>query len=92
MLFRSESYALITNTPGLNGKGDVLYLSGTSASGTTAGVEVFTDAPLARGIVQKIRKADGTLPRYYQILLKVRSMDEMPIDISYLFHKELAVR
>ena len=87
-----DGYALITNTPGLNGKGDVLYLSGTHASGTTAGVEVFTDPPLARSIVERIRKPDGTLPRYYQILLKVRSMDEMPIDITYAFHKELGVR
>ncbi len=84
-----ESYALITNAPGLKGKGDVLYLSGASTSGPTAGAEVFTDASVARGIVSKIRKPDGNLPRYYQLLLKVKSVDNMPIDISYVFHKEL---
>jgi len=71
-----ESYALITHTPGVKGKGDVLYLSGTHASSPTAGVEAFTDPALARTVVEHLRKPGGKLPRYYQILLKVKSMDE----------------
>jgi hypothetical protein len=84
-----ESYALITHTPGVKGKGDVLYLSGTHASSPTAGVEVFTDPPLARSVVEHIRKPGGKLPRYYQILLTVKSMEDTPIEIIYAFHKEL---
>lgn len=85
-----ESYALISHTPGVNGRGDVLSLSGSHASSVTAGVEALTDPTLARTIVMRLRKPDGKLPRYYQILLKVRSMDETPIEITYVFHKELA--
>jgi hypothetical protein len=84
-----ESFALITHAPGVNGKGDVLYLSGSAASSPTAGVEAFTDPSLAKTLVEKMRKSDGKLPRYYQILLKVRSMDETPIEIIYVMHKEL---
>jgi len=40
--------------------------------------------------VARMRKADGKLPRYYQILLAVKSMDDTPIEISYFMHKELA--
>ncbi len=87
-----ESYALITHTPGLNGKGDVLYLSGSHASSPTAGVQAFTDPELARTIAGKLRQTDGSLPRYYQIVLRVRSMDDMPIEISYVMHKALADR
>lgn len=84
-----ESYALITHTPGVKGKGDVLYLSGTHASSPTAGVEVFTDPVLARSVVEHLRKPGGKLPRYYQILLAVKSMEDTPIEIIYTFHKEL---
>lgn len=85
-----ESYALITRAPGVNGKGDVLYLSGTNAFSPAAGVVAFTDASIARSLVSRMRKADGKLPRYYQVLLTVKSMDDTPIEISYLLHKELA--
>ena len=87
-----ESYALITHTPGVGGKGDVLYLSGSHSSSPMAGAEAFTDPELARGIVEKLRKADGSLPRYYQIVLRVRSMDDTPIEITYVMHKTLAAR
>jgi hypothetical protein len=36
-----------------------------------------------------MRKPDGKLQRYYQILLAVKSMDETPIEIIYRLHKEL---
>jgi hypothetical protein len=84
-----ESYALITHAPGVHAKGDVLYLSGAHASSVAAGVEAFTDPTLARTIVMRMRKPDGKLPRYYQVLLKVRSMDDTPIEITYVLHKEL---
>ncbi len=87
-----ESYALITHSPGVNGKGDVLYLSGNHTSSPTAGVEAFTDPSLARMIAGKLRKGDGSLPYYYQIVLSVRSMEDTPIEITYVMHKELTAR
>jgi hypothetical protein len=85
-----ESYALITHAPGLSGKGDVLYFSGNHVSSVTAGVEAFTDPTLAKTLVNKMRKPDGSLPRFYQIVLKVKSMDDMPLEISYVLHRELS--
>jgi len=85
-----ESYALITHAPGLSGKGDVLYFSGNHFSSVTGGVEAFTDPTLAKTLVIKMRKPDGSLPRFYQIVLKVKSMDDMPLEISYVLHKELS--
>ena len=55
----------------------------------TAGVEAFTDPQLAKILVSKMRKSDGKLPRFYQILLKIRSMDDTPLEITYVLHKEL---
>jgi hypothetical protein len=84
-----ESHALITHTPGLYGKGDILYLSGNQISSVMAAVQAVTDPALARTLVSKIRETNGSLPRYYQVVLKVKSMDDMPVEISYLFHRDL---
>ncbi len=85
-----ESYALITHVPGLNAKGDILYISGSHTFDVTAGVEAFTEPGQAKMLVAALRKPDGTLPRYYQIVLHVRSMDETPIEVSYVTHRELS--
>ncbi|PWT98104.1 MAG: hypothetical protein C5B51_29965 [Terriglobia bacterium] len=84
-----ESHALITHTPGLYGKGEILYLSGNQVSSVMAAVQAFTDPILARTLVSKMRTTAGTMPRYYQTVLRVKSMDDMPIEISYMFHREL---
>jgi len=85
-----ESYALISRVPGLYGNGEVLYLSGNRISSITGEVQAFTDAAFAKTLVSKLRKSDGALPRYYQVVLKIRSMDSMPIEVSYVAHRELS--
>jgi hypothetical protein len=84
-----ESYALISRVPGLYGNGEVLYLAGNRISSITGEVQAFTDPMFAKTLVSKMKKADGTVPRYYQVVLKVRSMDTMPIEVSYVVHREL---
>ncbi len=87
-----ESHALISHLPGLYGHGDILYLSGNQISSTLAAVSALTDPTLARELVTKLKKADGKLPRFYQVVLKVRSMDSMPIEISYPFLRDLSAQ
>jgi len=85
-----ESHALISHLPGLYGHGDILYLSGNQISSTLAAVRALTDPMLARELVAKLKTPDGRLPRFYQLVLRVRSMDSMPIEISYMFHRDLS--
>jgi hypothetical protein len=87
-----ETHALITHVPGLYGNGDILYLSGNQISSTLAAVRALTDPTLARELVSKLRSPDGSLPRFYQMVLRVQSMDSMPIEISYMFHRDLSPR
>ena len=54
-----------------------------------AAVQAFTDPTLARTPVAKLATPAG-FPRYYQVVLKVKSMDNMPIEISYMFHRDLS--
>ncbi len=85
-----ESYALISRVPGLYGNGEILYLSGSQVPGVMAAVKAFTDPTLARTLVSKIKTATGGVPHYYQVVFKVGSMDDTPVEISYMFHRELS--
>jgi hypothetical protein len=87
-----ETHALISHMPGLYGSGDILYLSGNQISSTLAAVRALTDATLARALVSKLKSPDGSMPRFYQMVLRVQSMDSMPIEISYMFHRDLSPR
>jgi hypothetical protein len=53
-------------------------------------VQAFTDPTFAATLVSKMKDASGNLPRYYQVVLKVRSMDDMPIEVEYVMHRALA--
>ncbi len=86
-----ESYALISRVPGLYGNGEVLYLAGNRISSITGEVQAFTDATFAKTLISKMKKPDGSVPRYYQVVLKIKSMDTMPIEVSYVLHRELRI-
>jgi hypothetical protein len=85
----AESYALISHFPGLNGNGELLYFSGNKIPAVMGAVQAFTDPAFARTLVAKMKTGGGSLPHYYQVVLKIRSMDEMPIYIDYVFHRDL---
>jgi hypothetical protein len=84
-----ESHALISNLPGLYGNGKILYLSGNTIASVMGTVQALTDPDLARQLVRSLKAPNGSVPRFYQVVLKVKAMDDTPIDISYLFHREL---
>jgi hypothetical protein len=85
----AESYALISHFPGLNGNGELLYFSGNKIPAVMGAVQAFTDPGVARTLVARMKAPGGGLPHFYQVVLKVRSMDDMPIDIAYVFHRDL---
>jgi len=84
------SHALISRIPAMNGHGAILMLSGNQIAGVMASVQALTDPALARMLVTKLKEASGTMPRYFQAALTVKSMDDVPVDISYALHRELA--
>jgi hypothetical protein len=87
-----KTLALVSHVPGLYGKGDILYLSANQISSTIGAVRALTDPTLARMVVAKLKAQNGTVPRFFQIVLRVESMDSMPIEVSYILHRELSPR
>jgi hypothetical protein len=43
-------------------------------------------------VVSKLKAQNGGVPRFFQMVLRVESMDSMPIEVSYILHRELSAR
>jgi hypothetical protein len=43
-------------------------------------------------LVSRLKTASGSIPKYFQVVLSVKAMDDVPVKIDYMFHRELADR
>lgn len=87
-----ERYALVTHIPGPAGGGEITSFTSMRTTGRQGAVQWFTDPANAVDLVNRMRKPDGTLPAYFQVLLRVKFKDNVPIETSYVLHHELAAR
>jgi hypothetical protein len=84
------TYALISRVPAMNGPGAILMLSGNQISSVMGGVKAFTTPALAQMLVSRLKAGSGSIPKYFQVVLRVKAMDDVPVDISYVFHRDIA--
>jgi hypothetical protein len=85
-----QSYALISRVPAMNGSGAMLMLSGNQIASVMGGVQAFTNPGLADMLVSRLKTPSGTIPKYFQVVLNVKAMDDVPVKISYMFHREVS--
>jgi len=83
------SYVLVSHAPGPLANTDVMSFSGRSGSGMIGAVAWFVEPASAKELIAKLRKPSGEIPRYYQVVLKVRFQDGVPLETSYVLHREL---
>lgn len=83
------AYALVTHLPGPLGRSDVETFSSVQPAAYVGAVQWFTDATAAGELVNKLKKAYGALPRYYQVLLKVKFEHEVPTETTFVLSREL---
>jgi hypothetical protein len=85
-----RSYALISRVPAMNGPGAILMPSGNQIASVMGGVQAFTNPALAKALVSHLANGSGAVPRYFQVVLSVEAMDDVPVKIQYIFHRELS--
>jgi len=85
-----ESYALISRLPAMNGPGAILMLSGNQTASVVSGVQAFTNPDVAQMLASHLKSSSGAIPKYFQAVLRVKAMDDVPVKIDYLFHHELS--
>ena len=55
-------------------------------------VSTKTNPALAQMLVTRLKTGSGGIPRYFQVVLSVKAMDDVPVKINYMFHRELPDR
>jgi hypothetical protein len=85
-----EVYALISRAPGPLGGSNFESFTSSRTWGRQAAVQAFTDPALARMLFERVKTQSGAVPRYFQIVLKVRFRDGMPVSISYVMHRVIS--
>ena len=83
-----EEYALVTRVRGVEGWGEVLALASTTTEGTWAAVEYVTNHATLRELMSKIETPAG-LPDRYQVVLRCRFKEQVPIRTEYVTHHVL---
>ena len=87
-----EVYAVISHVPGPLGTNDIMTFTSPRMGGRLAAVRWFTQESSVRSIVQAAKSSFGSFPRYYQILLKVRYKDSVPLETSYVLIHQLQLK
>jgi hypothetical protein len=85
-----EAFALISQAPGPLASTVIQSFSSSRTWGREGAVEAFTDSSLAQILAVKLRKPSGQIPRYYQIVVRVKFTDGVPTDVSYVLHRDLS--
>jgi len=84
-----EDHALVTRLPGLHGYGEITVLAASSTEGTWAATEYVTRPQHARELVARLRLPSGKLPEAYQVVIRAKFKDQVPIETSYVTHRVL---
>lgn len=83
-------YALVTHLPGPQGDNDVESFTSSRAAGYYAAVKAYTDPDFVRSLVHELQRAgNGHMPRYYQVLLKIKFTAEQPTEVKYVLARAL---
>jgi hypothetical protein len=77
-----EDYAVITVKPGISERKTLIVLAGMHSAGTQAAAEFITDEQYLADLNQRLLQLNDTIPRYFQILLKVSVDNGTPTNIS----------
>jgi hypothetical protein len=84
-----ESYALVTRIPGPAGQGEMQAFMGSSAPARLAAVQLTTSPEGAKQMNELLKIPSGQVPKYYQIVLRVKFKSGVPTETSYVAHREL---
>lgn len=89
----SEDYAVISLLQGLSENNRLLILAGINTFGTQAAAEYVTRPDYIKDLISHLNTAPPgeppQLPRFYQVLIKVKVNGSVPVQVSYVTHHVL---
>ena len=80
------AYALVSRLPGLHGDGNMVVLAGAGIPGTLGATEYTTSEKYAAEMIRRLRADSGRVPPYFQLIVKCKFNQWLPVELSYLVH------
>lgn len=87
-----EDYSIITRMRGIEGWGEVLVLGSSSTEGTWAAADYVTNPVQMRELTRRLSQETGRVPDCYQVLLRSRFRNQVPIQTEYVLHHVVTAR
>jgi hypothetical protein len=84
-----EAYALVSRLAGPLRTTNVEAFTSRSSFAYMEAVHWFSDPKTASSLLTKLRKPGGSIPEYYQVLLKVQFKDQVPTETTFVLSREL---
>jgi hypothetical protein len=88
-----EDYALVSLLKGLDGKSKLMILAGLTTTGTQAAAEYVTNPAYIDEMTSHIGTMTDpghpSLPEFYQVVIKAKVNDGVPVQIEYVTHHVL---
>ena len=82
-------YAVVTQAPGPSANSYIRYFESNVTSARLGAVQWFTEAELGSTLLKKLKGPTGKLPAYYEVVIRVKYKDAIPIESAYITHREL---
>jgi hypothetical protein len=87
-----EDYALITRLPGLDGRSTVVWLGGSATWSTWGAVDCLVEPQHFRKVLGRMYDPHtGALPRYFELVVRVQFRAMVPVEMTYMTHRAIAV-
>jgi hypothetical protein len=84
-----ETHALVTLSPGPGGKGRIMSFMSNDTFARQGSVQALTDPDFASLLIQRLKGPGGTVPEFYQLMLKVKLKGGVTTEVIPLLHREL---
>jgi hypothetical protein len=87
-----EDHVIVSRLPGLFGRGIIYTLASTATYGTWAGGLCVTQPPILEAALQRVAEPDGSLPEFFEMLIRVRFAENVPVSMDYVAHRRVHPR
>jgi hypothetical protein len=84
-----ETYVLVTNVAGPEGKGVIRSFASTGPSARVGALSALIDPASASELAARLRDRSGRIPRNFQLVLRVKYTDAVVTRTEYVTHREL---
>lgn len=86
-----EGFELVSVLPGPLGRTTVASFTGGLGWGVIGAIQAMTDPGFARDAVRRLRVDSAPMPRYYQLVLRIKYRDGTPIDAYCVAQRALTL-